>query len=218
MTGSRISDSAVRRLSLYLRFLRDLRGQGVELVSSQQLADFTGATAAQVRKDLSLFGSFGKRGRGYDADALETTLEEILGLGRQWRVCLVGVGKIGAALLGYRDLPRRGFHVVAAFDAEPDKVGREVFGVRVSPLSELSRLVRERGVEIGIIATPPDAAQEVARQLAEAGVGAILNFAPVELTATDQVQVRTMDVVLELEGLSYLLATEGRGNAVHTSS
>ncbi len=218
MTGSRISDSAVRRLSLYLRFLRDLRGQGVELVSSQQLADFTGATAAQVRKDLSLFGSFGKRGRGYDTGVLTGTLEEILGLGRPWRVCLVGVGKIGTALLGYRDLSRRGFDVVAAFDAEPNKVGSEVFGVRVSPLSELPRLVRDTGVDIGVIATPPEAAQEAARQLAEAGVGAILNFAPVELTTTDHVRVRTMDVVLELEGLSYLLATEGRSNAVHTGS
>lgn len=201
----RISDSTVRRLSLYLRKLRDLRGQGVGLVSSSELGDRTGATSAQVRKDLSLFGSFGKRGRGYEVKALATTLEEILGLSQGWRVGLVGVGKIGAALLGYRDLARRGFEVVAAFDVEPDKIGREVFGVTVSPVSDLEKVVCERGVEIAIVATPPEAAAGVAEQLAAAGVRAILNFAPTELHEIACVPIRTVDVVLELEGLSYLL-------------
>ncbi len=209
MTG-RISDSAVRRLALYLRLLRELRRDGVELVSSQELADSTGATSAQVRKDLSLFGSFGKRGRGYTVSELASTLEEIMGLARAWRVCLVGVGKIGSALLGYRDLSQRGFEVVAAFDVEPHKIGKEVFGVPISGLTELPRVVRERGVEIGIIATPPEAAQDIARRLAEAGVGAILNFAPVEL-ADPEIPVRTMDVVLELEGLSYALTAGANG-------
>jgi redox-sensing transcriptional repressor len=218
MTGPRISESAVRRLALYLRLLRDLRGQGVELVSSRELAERSGATSAQVRKDLSLFGSFGKRGRGYAVDALADTLESILGLEKSWRVCLVGVGKIGAALLGYRDLSRRGFEVVAAFDTEPGKVGLEVFGIRVRPLSELARIVRRERVEIGIIATPPESAQEIAKCLADAGVGAILNFAPVELTESDHVPIRTMDVVLELEGLSYLLATAARTDRRSTAS
>lgn len=218
MTRTRISDSAVRRLTLYLRLLRELRSQDVELVSSRELAERSGATSAQVRKDLSLFGSFGKRGRGYTVDQLAETLESILGLAQSWRVCLVGVGKIGSALLGYRDLAHRGFHVVAAFDTEPSKVGTEVFGIRVRPLSELSRVVQREGVEIGIIATPPESAQEVAQRLTDAGIGAILNFAPVELTATDHVPVRTMDVVLELEGLSYLLATSSRGDPGSTAS
>jgi len=203
--AERISDSTVRRVSLYLRMLRDLRAQGVTVVSSRELAERTGATSAQVRKDLSLFGSFGKRGRGYEVDALAATLEDILGLSRKWRVALVGVGKIGAALLGYQDLARRGFQLVAAFDVEPRKVGRDVFGVTVSPLDELERVVRARGVEIAIVATPPEAAADVARRLADAGVGAILNFAPTELQEIERVPVRTVDVVLELEGLSYLL-------------
>jgi redox-sensing transcriptional repressor len=202
----RISDSTVRRLSLYLRMLRDLRRQGAELVSSRELAERTGATSAQVRKDLSLFGSFGKRGRGYAVGDLTTTLEDILGLSHTWRVGLVGVGKIGAALLGYRDLARRGFEVVAAFDVEPDKIGREMFGVRVAPLADLARVVREERVEIAIVATPPEAAADVAERLAAAGVGAILNFAPTEIHRVGDVPVRTVDVVLELEGLSYLLA------------
>jgi redox-sensing transcriptional repressor len=193
--------------------LRDLREQGVQLVSSSQLADRTGATSAQVRKDLSLFGSFGKRGRGYDVAGLAATIEDILGLSRTWRVGLVGVGKIGAALLGYGDMFRRGFEVVAAFDIEPEKIGREVFGVQVSPLSDVAEVVRERGVEIAIVATPPEAAPEVAKLLADAGIGAILNFAPTELQEIDRVPVRTVDVVLELEGLSYLLASRGRNGA-----
>ncbi len=210
MTTSKISDSAVRRLSQYLRHLRDLRSKEVAIVSSHELAERTGATSAQVRKDLSLFGSFGKRGRGYSVPELASTLEEILGLGRSWRVAIVGAGKIGAALLGYRDLASRGFDVVAAFDTAEAKVGREIFGTRVWPVSELERVVRDTGVEIGIIATPPEAAQEVATLLAGVGVGAILNFAPVELALPDTVPVRTMDVVMELEGLSYLLSAECR--------
>ena len=202
----RISDSTVRRLSLYLRMLRDLREQGVQLVSSSQLAARTGATSAQVRKDLSLFGSFGKRGRGYDVVPLTATIERILGLSRTWRVGIVGVGKIGAALLGYQDMFRRGFEVVAAFDNDPAKIGRELFGVTVSPFSEVARFVREREIEIAIVATPPEAAPDVARRLTDAGVGAILNFAPTELQEIHRVPVRTVDFVLELEGLSYLLS------------
>lgn len=207
MRQPKISDSAVRRLSLYLRALRELERQGEELVSSQELARRCGATSAQIRKDLSLFGSFGKRGRGYSVVELVGTLEEILGLRRRWRVALVGVGKIGSALMGYRDLERRGFDLVAAFDTAPAKVGTEVSGVEVSPLSRLERIVAERGVEIGIVATPPEAAQDVADRLWSAGVEAILNFAPVKLSAPEGVSVRTVDVVLELEGLCYLLTS-----------
>lgn len=210
MKQPKISDSAVRRLSLYLRLLRELRAEGETLVSSRELAERSGATSAQVRKDLSLFGSFGKRGRGYSVEGLVETLEDILGLRRRWRVALVGVGKIGSALLGYRDLERRGFDVVAAFDTEPAKVGQEVFGVRVSDMADLEEVVGERRVEIGIIATPREAAEDVAERLAAAGVRAILNFAPVEVTA-GEVPVRTMDVVLELEGLTYLLTSRNGG-------
>jgi len=209
MSG-RISDSTVRRLSLYLRMLRDLDRAGVALVSSSELAQRAGATPAQVRKDLSLFGSFGKRGRGYEVGPLSETLEGILGLSQEWKVALVGVGKIGSALLGYRDLTARGFDIVAAFDVDPAKVGARMFGVEVQPLEALDRTIRDRDVEIAIVATPPDVAEEVARALARAGVGAILNFAPTELGTVDGVPVRTVDIVLELEGLSFLLAAARR--------
>ena len=185
MRQPKISDSAVRRLSLYLRALRELERWGEKLASSRDLARRCGATSAQIRKDLSLFGSFGKRGRGYSVAELISTLEGILGLERRWRVALVGVGKIGSALMGYQGLADRGFDLVAAFDAAPSKVGTVVGGVEVSPLSALDRVVAER--------------------LWSAGVDAVLNFAPVKLSAPEGTAVRTVDVVLELEGLCYEL-------------
>ena len=215
MSG-RIPDSTVRRLSLYLRMLRELGRTNREFVSSHELAGRAGATSAQVRKDLSLFGSFGKRGRGYSVGSLSNTLEEILGLVRTWKVGLVGVGKIGTALLGYRDLDARGFDIVAAFDVDAAKIGKQVFGLTVSPLSDLERIVKECGVEIGIVATPPEVAAEVAKSLGDVGVGAILNFAPTDLQVSDCVAVRAVDIVLELEGLSYLLATARRLDASKT--
>lgn len=206
MSQPRISESTVRRLSVYLRLLRELESEEREIVSSQELATRSGTTSAQVRKDLSLFGSFGKRGRGYTVPELAATLEEILGLERRWRVALVGAGRIGSALLGYRDLRERGFEVVAAFDVDPQKVDTVVDGVRISPMDRLEEVVAERDVEMGIVATPPGAAQEVADRLAETGVRALLNFAPVKLDVSDGVVVRSMDVALEMEGLSFALS------------
>ncbi|MEE9208674.1 MAG: redox-sensing transcriptional repressor Rex [Gemmatimonadota bacterium] len=211
MTTRRISESTVRRLSRYLRLLRDLTTQREEVVSSQELAARSGTTAAQVRKDLSVFGSFGQRGRGYPVPELERTLERILGLEKKWCVVLVGAGKIGTALLGYSDLADRGFDVVAAFDTDTDKIGSNLFGVRVFPVSDLNEVVRARGVEVAIIATPPEAAQDTARLLEQAGVRGILNFAPVGLEVSEEVSVRTMDVALELEALSFALSSRANG-------
>lgn len=209
MSQPRISDSTVRRLSVYLRLLRELEREEREIVSSKELATRSGTTPAQVRKDLSLFGSFGKRGRGYAVPSLASTLEGILGLERRWRVALVGVGRIGSALLGYRDLENRGFDVVAALDVDPAKVGHEVDGHRIEPMDRLEAVVADRDVEMGIVAVPPDAAQEVADRLGDAGVRALLNFAPVKLDVGEDVVVRSMDVALEMEGLSFVLSHDG---------
>jgi redox-sensing transcriptional repressor len=195
----KISESAVRRLSLYLRLLRVVAGKQ-ELISSQELAERSGATSAQVRKDLSLFGSFGQRGRGYEVHELIETLEGILGLGRRWRVAIVGVGKLGSALLGYRELGQRGFDV-----------GESLSGLDVSGIESLERVIREREVEIGIITTPPEAATDVADRLARAGVSAILNFAPVKIGGNEGTVVRTMDLALELEGLTFALTSSREG-------
>ncbi|MFB6240539.1 MAG: redox-sensing transcriptional repressor Rex [Gemmatimonadota bacterium] len=218
MSPRDISEFTIRRLSLYLRRLRELREGGTEVVSSRQLAEGSGTTPAQVRKDLSLFGSFGKRGRGYQVEQLVETLESILGLGRRWRVALVGAGKIGRALLGYGDMERRGFRIVAAFDTDPEKIGRSHYGVEVRSLERLEESVRERDVELGIIATPPGAAQETATRLVEAGVKGILNFAPVKVDVPPDVTLRGVDVVLELEGLSFALTDGAAGDSRRATS
>ncbi len=211
MTVRKISDSTVRRLSLYLNQLRALSAEATPLVSSRELAEASGTTAAQVRKDLSNFGSFGKRGQGYGVDELRERIESILGLERPWRVAVVGAGKIGTALLGYEDLPERGFEIVAAFDTDPEKIGREVFGVPVYPVDELERRLREEEVGIVVLATPPAAAPEIAERVASAGVGGILSFAASNLETESAVAVRWMDVALELEGLSFLIKSERDG-------
>lgn len=205
----KISESTVRRLSRYLRRLRKLDRQETGVVSSRELAEATGTTAAQVRKDLSHFGSFGKRGHGYAVTDLRVQLEEILGLTRRWRVAVLGVGKIGSALLGYGFFTQRGFDVVAAFDPDRSKVGQDLGGVTVQPLNELERTFAEREVSIAIIATPTDAAQGAATRAVRAGARAVLNFAPVKLHLPPEVPVREMDVTLELEGLCYMVTQAG---------
>lgn len=197
----------MRRLSGYLRQLRGLAAERRALVSSRELAEASGTTAAQVRKDLSHFGSFGTRGSGYRVPELRDSLARILGLGRTWRVAVVGVGKIGGALLGYGDLARRGFDVVAAFDADPAKSGRSLHGVPVYPMEVLGEEIGRLGVEIVILAVPADAARDAARALAATGVKGILNFAAGDLEPDARVVVRSVDVALELEGLTFALAS-----------
>jgi len=211
MNVRKISESSVRRLSLYLNLLREMCDRGAELVSSAELADGSGTTAAQVRKDLSNFGSFGKRGQGYAVEELKARLESILGLVRPRRVAVVGAGKIGSALLGYRDLTSRGFEIIVAFDIDPDKVGRTVFGVPVLPMNELEHRLAADGIEIVILATPPAVAQEVANRVTSAGVAGILSFAASKLETDGSLAVRWMDVALELEGLSFLISAATNG-------
>ena len=177
------------------------------MISSSELAESTGTTAAQVRKDLSHFGSFGKRGHGYPVAELRTQLEEILGLNRRWRVAVLGSGRIGSALLGYEMFAHRGFDVVAAFDVDGSKIGKDIDGIRVRPLSELESTFAALDVSIAIIATPQEVAEDVALRAVRAGARGILNFAPMKLQLPAQVAVREVDVTLELEGLCYMLTT-----------
>jgi redox-sensing transcriptional repressor len=201
----RISDSALRRLSHYLRFLEAFEAQGRETVSSEELAEQGGTTSAQVRKDLSHFGSFGKRGLGYPVPVLRARLGEILGVGRRWSVALVGAGKLGAALYAYDGFRRRGFHVVAVFDDDPRKIGRRWGALAVEDVARLGAKVRELEIEIGIIVTPADAAQEVADAMVEAGLTAILNFAPQKLVLPGGVTLRNVNLAIELEALCFAL-------------
>jgi redox-sensing transcriptional repressor len=202
----KIAESTVRRLSLYLRFLEEFEAQGASTISSAALATRGGTTSAQVRKDLSFFGSFGKRGMGYAVPALKAQLQEILGLDRRYRVVVVGAGKIGSALVQYHGFRDRGFDLVAIYDDDPQKIGRSWNGLSVLDIAQLERDLKHDPADIAAVVTPAEAAQAVADRLVASGVTAILNFAPVQLQVPERVAVKTVNLVLELEALSYVLA------------
>jgi len=202
----KISESTVRRLSLYLRFLEQSQAQGVATISSEELARRGGTTSAQVRKDLSFFGSFGKRGLGYSVPELAARIREILGLKRAYRVVLVGAGRIGSALVQYPGFRERGFHMVAIYDRDPRKIGSRWNGLVVRDTKQIEADLKKEAADIAIVVTPAEAAQEVVDRLVRAGIKAILNFAPVPLEVPGDVEVKTVNMALELETLSYALA------------
>lgn len=200
-----IADSTVRRLSAYLRYLEDFESRGLTTISSDELAQRGATTSAQVRKDLSFFGSFGKRGLGYSVPELAGRLREILGLGREWRVVIVGAGKIGAALAQYRGFRQRGFNILAAYDNNHEKIGRELEGIPVRDIASLERDLQREKPDIAVVTVPGEAAQHIVDMVVKAGVKAILNFAPTQLHAPADVTVKTVNMAMELEGLSYAL-------------
>jgi redox-sensing transcriptional repressor len=202
----KVAESTVRRLSLYLRFLEEFEGQGVQTVSSGALASRGGTTSAQVRKDLSFFGSFGKRGLGYPVPELADRLREILGLKQRYQVGMIGAGKIGSALVQYRGFKQRGFDIVAIFDSDPAKIGKQWNGLTIQDIATLEEEFARRPLGMAVLVTPADAAQPVTDRLVALGVKAVLNFAPVQLVVPDDVVVKTVNLALELETLSYALA------------
>jgi redox-sensing transcriptional repressor len=205
-----ISDSTVRRLSHYLRALEDLEASGADSVSSDQLAHRGGTTAAQVRKDLSHFGSFGKRGHGYQVCSLSRTLKSILGLDGLWQVALVGAGRIGAALFKYPAFQARGYECTAILDNDPAKIGQRWGDVIIRPISDLEKVVRDRGIDLVILAVPVMSAQEIAGRAVQAGVRGILNFAPTRLRVPANIPVTNVNLVIELEALSFALTRRSR--------
>ncbi len=200
-----IAESTVRRLSVYLRVLETAAARGQQTISSETLADDGGTTSAQVRKDLSFFGSFGKRGRGYDVGELVSQLREILGLGREWKVYIVGAGKIGAALVSYRGFSQRGFRVLGIYDNNPQLVGRMIEGVGVRSMAQLEHDAARELPDIAVITVPGEHAQGVAERVVSAGIRAIMNFAPVPLHLPPSVTIKSVNMALELEGLAYAL-------------
>ena len=201
----RIAESTVRRLSIYLRFLEEFEGNGLATISSDELARRGGTTSAQVRKDLSFFGSFGKRGLGYSVPELAAAIRDILGLQREWRVIIVGAGKIGAALAQYRGFRQRGFQIIAAYDTNPEKIGRTLDGVTVRDMARLEADIAEEKPDIAVIAVPSEGAQETLDRLVRAGITAVLSFAAAQLHAPPEVTVRTVNMAMELEGLTFAL-------------
>ncbi len=199
----KIAESTVRRLSLYLRFLEEFEEQGVATVSSEALATRGGTTSAQVRKDLSFFGSFGKRGLGYSVPELASRLRDILGLGKTYRVAVVGAGNMGAALVHFRGFEKHGFLVVSLYDNDPKKIGRKHNGLVIRNQQGIEGDIARDPIDIAILVTPASAAQELVDRLVMAGVKAFLNFAPLQLRVPDDVVVKNVSLALELEALSY---------------
>lgn len=202
----RIAESTVRRLSLYLGFLEEFETEGTDTVSSEALALRGGTTSAQVRKDLSHFGSFGKRGLGYGVPQLAQRLRSILGLDRRYRMVVIGAGKLSGALVRHRGFRERGFDVVAIFDNDPAKIGRALDGLEVQDVGQLEHFLTATPADIGVIVTPADPAQGIADRLVASRVRAILNFAPAQLSVPDDVALRNVNLSLELEALSFTLA------------
>lgn len=199
----RIPEATVARLPVYLRSLAELLDEKESTVSSERLAEMAGVNAAKVRKDLSYLGSYGTRGVGYDVEYLLFQMSRELGLTHDWPVVIMGAGNLGQALANYGGFTERGFPVAALIDADPGKVGQHFHGVQVHHVDELPRLAEEKGIAIGIIATPASAAQAVADQLVDAGIRSILNFAPAVITVPPGASLRKVDLALELQILSF---------------
>ncbi|SDY58448.1 redox-sensing transcriptional repressor [Amycolatopsis xylanica] len=201
-----IPEAAVARLAVYLRVLSGMSDQGATTVASEELSAAAGVNSAKLRKDLSYLGSYGTRGVGYEVSVLIEEIERILGLTRKHKVAVVGIGNLGHALANYGGFPGRGFPVEALFDLDPDLIGIPVGGIPVSHLEDIASVCKEREISIGVIATPPTAAQSVCDRLVAGGVQCILNFAPVVLQVPSHIEVRKVDLAVELQILSFHVA------------
>jgi redox-sensing transcriptional repressor len=200
-----IPDIVIRRLPIYLRTLRRLQDEGTESISSEELGVRIGVTAAQIRRDLSYFGRFGKQGKGYDVANLSVGIQRILNLEQFWDVALVGFGQLGRAIAHYRGFEPNSFRIAAIFARNARHFGAQVNGIVVMDEQEMTRVIPELGIRIGIVAVPADSAQEVANRLVESGVKAILNYAPVILRVPPDVHIREIDPTSALQSLTYYL-------------
>ena len=206
---SKIPRATITRLSLYYRRLELLEFDGHRMVSSDKLSWLCQVNPAQVRKDLGYFGEFGIRGVGYDVRDLQNEIKRILAVNRAWNMGIAGIGNLGSSLLGHRNFQIRGFNFVAAFDSDPEKIGRTPLpGPVIRDIRELKQAVRELGIEIGVITTPPSAAQGVADLFVDANVNAILNFSPVEVRVPCACLIENLDITIQLDILTYKLRHE----------
>ncbi len=208
ITGKRISESTIHRLSLYYRLLKVLQDEGYETVSSKDLADREKLTPAQVRKDLSFFGQFGTRGLGYPVTELRQQIAEIIGINKKWNVALVGIGNVGSALVSYKEFQKQGFHIKLIFDNDQRKIGSFHKGIEVHDIVNLRQMLNKYNIEIVIIAVPGAAAQGVVNEVVAAGVNAILSFAPTNLRVPSHVTLRSENMAIEMEHLTFHLTNE----------
>lgn len=218
MAKKRISESTIHRLSMYYRALSLLEKENYETVSSKELAKREKLTPAQVRKDLSFFGSFGTRGLGYPVKELKARIGSILGLDRSWRVALVGVGNIGSALVSYKEFAKQGFQIVKLFDNDQRKIGSNHKGIVVSDIRNLENELRDNKIEMVVLAVPATVAQYIVDDVVRAGLKAILNFAPVNLKVPDDVYIRNENMSMELEYLSFAMVNNHAQKRVKVSA
>ncbi len=211
MKFSKIPTATITRLSIYSRYLEALSQEGVKIIASDKLAEKCGINPAQIRKDLAYFGEFGIRGVGYFVRELLFEIKRILGLNKTWKMALLGIGNLGSALLAHQNFIRQGYEFVAVFDVDPAKVGRRLpSGQSIHHMNDLEKVIREKGVEIGVLATPAAKAQMAALRLIAAGVKAILNFAPIQLQLPEGTAVENVDFTVKLDNLAYnLTISEG---------
>lgn len=200
-----IPDIVVGRLPIYLRALQSMVQEGRRVTSSQELGERLGISAAQIRKDLSQFGEFGKQGTGYSIDYLAEQIGQILKVDRVWDVVLVGAGDIGSAIARYQGFENRGFRVAMLFDNDPEKIGAQIGPFAVEDISKMEQAIRQVGIRVAMIATPASAAQFVAERLVAAGIKAILNYAPTSLSVPEGVHVQYIDPVIHLQRMTYYL-------------
>lgn len=206
MSTPNVPDIVIGRLPIYLRALTQLAESDQEVTSSQELGQKLGISSAQIRKDLSHFGEFGKQGTGYEISYLRDQISQILHVDRDWQVALIGVGDLGHALAHYEGFVKKGFHICALFDNDPKKIGQNIAGKKILGIEQMPAAIREASIVMAIIAVPGAAAQEVADLLVEAGVRAILNYAPTNLKVPEYVCVQHIDPVLNLQRMTYYLA------------
>jgi redox-sensing transcriptional repressor len=202
---SQIPEVVIFRLPIYLYMLSLLTEENAEVVSSQELGARLQMTPAQIRKDLSYFGKFGKQGKGYHVKTLSAELRKIIGLDQEWSMALIGVGRIGWALLDYGNLALRGFKIVAAFDIDPQLIGKKVGGVIIQDTCELSKTVKNKDIKIGVVAVPPTQVQKAVDSLVQCGIKAILSYYPVATTVPPDVRVRRVDPMFALQTMTYYL-------------
>lgn len=207
MEEKEISQAVVARLPRYLRYLGELRDEGIERVSSQELSDIMQVTASQIRQDLNTFGGFGQQGYGYNVDYLYEEIGKILGLNREYRLIIVGAGHLGQALVNYANFERRGFLFRGLFDNDPQVCGKKIRGITVRPMEELADFVRENQIDIAVLTIPKTSAVEVADQLAACGIKGIWNFAHVDLRLPGHIQVENVHLSDSLMKLSYNLSS-----------
>jgi redox-sensing transcriptional repressor len=193
----------IKRLSLYLRNLKRLEESGIDVISSDKISQFLNVTPVQFRKDLSYFGGFGKRGVGYKVERLIEEIEKILGVNKQWKIAIVGVGLLGSALLGFEGFSKFNLNISNAFDASHEKIGKMRKKVKIEDINNLKKVIKKNNIKIAILSTPPEFAQSVTNELTEAGIRGILNFAPVILQVPEHVSVSNVDMACELESLVF---------------